>query len=672
MPPFHERERHMKGHTTRVLGTGLSATLLIGVPALLPAAADPGSLAPQAGTQASGPHFEMVVESRSPLEGVDADYERLTGHVLGEVDPDDPANAGIVNLHKAPVNDTGLVDYSVEFEIHKPVDAAQGNGTLLYEVVNRGNPLIPASVNGDDTLLYDEGFTLVWSGWQGDLPESETALNADFPVATDDGEPIIDLVRDEFVDQGTGTWTGTLSYPVASSAREEASLTVRQNESDPRQPMDDWRYVNEQQIEVTHPGAPFDSGAIFEFIYPGTEPTVLGLGLLSTRDINSFLRFAAEDSAGNPNPLDPGSIQNALALGISQSGRYLREYIYGGFNQDLEGRQIFDGAMPIIAGSRRIWLNYEFAQVGRWSKQHEEHLQRGDQFPFTYPTFEDPLTGEVDGILAACSTTATCPKIMHVDGEYEVWGARGSLVVTDGNPEGPQDVDMPDDVRVYMVAGTPHGGDNTILPPTNDPGICQQVNTPLGTRVVIRSLLLRLDDWTADGVKPPRSNYGSADRGTLVDSARTSTRFPEIPGVTYNGLYNYLRVTDYSATPPAEGAEYDVLVPRVDNDGNSRAGIRLPALEAPLATYAGWNLRAAGHAEGEMCGSAGSFIPFAATREERIDEGDPRRSVAERYHTSDRYVERFSNWAHSLVRKGYLLPVDAQSMIEEAEAISID
>ena len=669
MPSFHEGEQHMKART--IWGRGITATLLIGVPALLPVAAHPGVITPEAGSTDADPHLEMVVESRTPLEGVDSDYERLTGHVYGEVDPDDPANAAIVNLDKAPVNDQGMVEYSVDFEIHKPTDMSEGNGTLLYEVVNRGRPLIPAFVNGEDTLLYDEGFTLVWSGWQGDLPESEATLNADFPVATDDGEPIVDLVRDEFVDQGTGTWTGTLSYPAASLDREEASLTIREKESDPRQPIDDWQYVNDQQIEVTHPGAPFDSGAIFEFIYPGTEPTVLGLGLLSTRDINSFLRFADQDKEGNPNPLGGESIDNAVALGVSQSGRYLREFIYEGFNQDLDGRQIFDGAMPIIAGSRRIWLNYEFAQVGRWSKQHEEHLQRGDQFPFTYPTIQDPLTGETDGILQACSATQTCPKIMHVDGEYEVWGARGSLVVTDGDPAGPTDVTMPDTVRLYMVAGTPHGGANAILPPNDDLGICQQVNTPLGTQAVIRSLVLRLDSWTADGVTPPASNYGSADAGTLVGSAQDETRFPDIPGVTYNGLFNYLRVTDYATTPPTEGAEYAVLVPRVDVDGNSRAGIRLPALEAPLATYTGWNHRSAGNAEGELCGSLGSFIPFAATKAERIDNGDPRRSLEERYSSDDRYVSRYSTWAHSLVRKGYLLPADAQSMIEEAKGISV-
>jgi hypothetical protein len=278
----------------------------------------------------------------------------------------------------------------------------------------------------------------------------------------------------------------------------------------------------------------------------------------------------------------------------------------------------------------------------------------------------DPLTGQEDGILAKCTATDTCPKIMHVDGEYEVWGARGSLLVSDGNPVRPREIKQPSNVRLYMVAGTPHGGANSIVPSTMNPGICQQVNTPLGSRAVNRSLLLRLNSWVADGVEPPKSRYGSVNAQTLVPSDQDRTRFPEIPGVTYNGMYNYLHVTDYEAMPPATGAEYGVRVPRVDHDGNSIAGIRLPAIEAPLATYTGWNLRAEGHAEGEMCSSSGSFIPLADTKSERLESGDPRKSIEERYRSHDDYVKQFSKAADKLVREGYLLRQDADEMIAEA------
>ncbi len=648
--------------------------LLVGIP--LPVRAAPDTGAHAGDSRAGSGSVELVIESRSELNagqafGYVGPYERLRGYALGELDPDDPANAGIVNLDKAPRNADGNVEYRVDVEIHKPLDATKGNGTLLYEVVNRGRPLIPGFVNGDTSLTYEQGFTHVWSGWQGDIPRDGENLIASLPIATNDGEPIVGLNRDEFVDQGTGTWVGTLTYPAATLDPTRATLTVRERERDPRVPVTSWRYLNEREIEVTHPGAPYDSGAIFEFIYPARDPIVAGIGFAATRDVTSFLRFDDEDGAGMPNPLGRDAVQHAIAMGISQSGRYLRDFLYQGFNEDLQGRRIFQGAMPIIAGSRKTWVNYEFAQPGRWSKQHEEHLQRGDQFPFAYGISRDPLTGSVDGILAKCRASRTCPKIMHVDGEYEIWGARGSLVRTNGRPRGPRDLHVPRNVRLYMVAGTPHGGANTIVPAEPSPGICQQVNTPLGSRAVVRSLLLQLDDWVTEGWTPPESRYGSADAGTLVRSYRASTGFPKIPGVTYNGLFNYLRVTDYTKQPPAEGGMYGVLVPKVDRDGNSVAGIRLPAVEVPIATYTGWNLRAPGHAEGEMCRSSGSYIPFPRTREERLASGDPRLSVEERYRSKADYVLDFDRAADRLVRHGYLLPEDAAAMVAEAEALDL-
>jgi hypothetical protein len=648
---------------------------LLSVSAASPATASVDPLAGGRDAHGGAP-VELVIESREPLQdgvpfGDSGSYERLRGHALGELDPDLPANQGIVGLDEAPLNADGNVEYRVDVEIHKPVDAEKGNGTLLYEVVNRGRPLIPTYVNGEDALLYEEGFTVVWTGWQGDIPGSETTLVGEFPIATDDGEPIVDLVRAEFVDRGTQTWTGTLPYPAATLDRAATGLSVREREQDPRRPIESWRYLDDRQIEVTPPGEPYSSGAIFEFIYPAKDPIVLGIGFAATRDVNSYLRFGDEDGAGNDNPLGVGTVENALAIGVSQSGRYLRDFLYQGYNADLDGRQVFDGAMPIIAGSRKTWLNDEFAQVGWWSKQHEEHLQPGDQFPFAYGTTTDPLTGREDGVLATCTGTDTCPKVMHVDGEYEVWGARGSLLVSDGHPERPTDLEQPADVRLYMVAGTPHGGENSILPSTSDRGICQQVNSPLGSRAVIRSLLLRLDSWVTDGVVPPESRYGSVAAQSLVPSDRESTGFPEIPGVTYNGLFNPLAVTDYEAMPPITGAEYGVLVPRVDDDGNSLAGIRLPALEAPVATYTGWNLRAPGHAEGEMCPAAGSFVPLAGTGSERLAAGDPRRSIEERYTDHADYVEQFSRAADDLVDEGYLRPEDADAMIAEAGSLPV-
>ena len=633
---------------------------------------------------------KFVVESQTLLNGGASygqvgTYQRLRGYALGELDPLNPGNAGIVNLGNAPRNGAGMVEYRVDVEIHTPTDSMKTNGASIYEVVNRGNMLIPGFINTPTAILLEQGFTLIWSGWQGDIPRVGQNLIGSFPIATDAGQPIVAPSREEFVDRGTNQWVGTLSYPAATLDESQATLTLRQRERDPRQPISSWEYVNERQIRVTPPGAPFDSGAIFEFIYPAKDPIVAGIGFAATRDVNAFLRYESSNAEGNPNPLAQLSLNRHLSMGVSQSGRFLRDFLYQGFNADEQGRKVFDGAMPIIPGSRKTWVNFAFAQPGRWSKQHEEHLQPGDQFPFAYPTTTDPVSGRTDGVLDKCGASNTCPKVMQVDGEFEVWGARGSLLVSDGDPRGPRPLVMPDNVRLYMVAGTPHGGSNLITPSNLNPGICKNVNTPLGSVAVNRALILSLDNWVATGASPPKSRYGFVSpgyskanppgkglpQGDLVSPDQTSTGFPVIPNSNYSGLVNYLQLTDYSVAPPLQGAEYSILVPRVDDDGNSRAGVRLPAVEAPIATYTAWNVRSAGNAEGENCLSRGSYLPFAKTRAERLVAGDPRPSIEERYRDREHYLGQFSRAAAALVRDGFLLPEDANAMIQEAGALDL-
>lgn len=623
---------------------------------------------------------EFVIESTESLYGGEpvgdaGPYEKLRGYAVGAIDPTDPQNAVILNLDKAPTNADGLVEYVVDVEIHKPADLSKGNGTLLYDVVNRGRKLALGRVRPD-------GMTFVWSGWQGGLTPNGERLTASFPIVVNElGDPVTDLAREEFI-SGDAVIMGELPYPAANMDRGEASLTVRQNERDPRAPHDDWSYVSDTQIAITHPGAPYDAGAIFEFIYPATNSILHAVGFAATRDVNSFLRYQDADDHGNDNPLAGGAIQRAMAMGISQSGRMLRHFLYLGFNQDEAGRQVFDGAFPIIPGSRKTWTNTLFANPGWWSKQHEQHLQAGDQFPFAYSMVTDPITGEADSILRRCRETGTCPKLMHLDGEFEVWGARGSLLVSDGDPAGPKPIEIPNDVRLYMVAGTPHGGAGTIVPSNPSTDICKNVLNPNGSTAVYRALVIALNEWITDGREPPRSNYGSVGTGkgrgkgnsknaTFVPSDQESTGFPHIPGVTYNGIYNSIRVTDYSVQPPAEGEAYGVLVPRVDADGNSLAGIRVPALEAPIATYTGWNLRAEGFAEDEACSSRGSYIPFPATRADRMASGDPRLSIEERYASRKHYLKKFATAARKLVAKRFLLPEDAEAMIEQAAALDL-
>jgi hypothetical protein len=462
----------------------------------------------------------------------------------------------------------------------------------------------------------NEGYTIVWSGWQGDITEGNNRQTATFPIATGNGNSsIVAMNRDEFIVRNNASpFTANLSYPAANQNKNNATLTVRENETDPRQmPAGlDWRYVNANQIEITRPSSPtFDGGAIYEFIYPAKDPIVMGMGFAAVRDVVSFLRYETADDESNPNPLAPDgvpAIEKTLSIGISQSGRFLRDLIYQGFNEDEGGRQVFDGAIPVIAGSRKTFTNFEFAQPGRFSRQHEDHLFPGDQFPFTYGVLTDPISGKTDGILKKCQMSGTCPKIIHIDSGLEYWQARASLVVTDTSGA---DIILPANVRVYLMSSTQHG-------PAANPslGICQQLSNPLNYAPHDRALIAALNEWITDGTPPPESRYPKMADGTLVSPDQSSTGFPNIPGVTYNGLVNGVRLTDLSTQPPGEGAAYPVFVPIVDSDGNDVPGVRNPFLVAPTATHTGWNLRAAGQAENELCSLTGSYIPFAETKAE--------------------------------------------------------
>ncbi len=615
-------------------------------------------------------------------------YERLTARVTMAVDPTDPRNAAVVDLDLAPRNAAGRVEYASRVVILRPVEGARANRRIFFTVVNRGNPnSLPlfldaprwdggartrAAGAGNGSLMR-AGYTLVWSGWQADVAAGDGRLRLEAPVV----EGVTGIARDEFVfDHTDDPAVATLGYPAADRDPAKASLSVRQRPGDPRQhPRDlafDYRTssAGRTQIVIQRP-AGFDAGAIYELIYPARDPVVMGLGFAATRDIVSFLRRAQTDAAGTPNPLardgEP-EIEYAYAFGRSQSGRYLRDFLYQGFNEDEDGRRVFDGLMPHIAGSRRMFTNARFARPGVYSKQHEDHLTPGDQFPFSYVTLTDALTGRRDGILARCQTSGTCPKVIHTDTATEYWQARASLVVTDTRGA---DLALPSNVRVYLFASVPHGSQNTATGSPLSLAACRFPSNPLHVGAPMRALLRALDRWVSDGIEPPASRHPRRADHTLVASGRRDVGFPSVPDLPYAGLFNPLRVVDYAVQPPAEGATYPVFVPTVDADGNDVPGIRIPWVDMPVGTYLGWNLRRRGFAGGELCHLNGSFVPFAATRAERQDTKDPRLSLEERYSTRRVLVDGVRRAAQRLVRNGFLLEEDAEWFVERARLADV-
>jgi hypothetical protein len=528
-----------------------------------------------------------------------------------------------------------------------------------------------APATNDPTTLEDagngflmrEGYTVVWTGWQSDLTRANKRMIAEYPIPNDLGAPITGLCLEEFIDTTEGrTFTGALTYPSADLSPEAASLTVRQRERDLRQTPDgmSWRYLDEKRIEITRPRSDaFDKGAIYEFVYRARDPHVTGIAFASVRDIVSFLLKEPKAGDGSANPLADGSakLEKAMLFGISQSGRFVRDYLYQGFNEAIGGGRVFEAAVPVIAGSRRTFINWPFAQPGRYSRQHENHNYPDDQFPFTYRRLTDPISGKTDGILEKCLATDTCPRIIHFDTDAEIWSARASLVVTDceGN-----DIDQPENVRVYLAAGIEHGN-----PEALPDGVIAQQHNPLFYGPMLRPLLKSLIDWVERDIEPPASCFPSLRDGTLVPAGELN--FASVPGLRYRGLINELRLMDYSVLPPREGGRvYPIFVVKVDSDGNPLAGILHPLLRAPLGTHLGWNLRIKGHAEGELYSIVGAFYPFAHTSAVRAQSNDPRPSIAERYGDRDGWVKRLELVCGALIDKRHLLPEDADALIKAA------
>ena len=613
----------------------------------------------------SGPAFE----GRS--FGSVGQYIKITARATIAVDPVDPRNAVIADIDKAPRNAQGKVEATADVVLLRPADPLRGNGTLLVDVPNRGTKLAPqgfddvaqpaaseASKAADAGIGFtqDQGYTMAWIGWQADIPSQPNQLALLAPAL----KGVTGAARDEFLFDHTRTpATATLSWPIADPA--SLAVTVRAKWDAPREKPAGLaiRATGAQTVEITRPATGFDAAALYEVTYVARDPIVLGLGYAATRDVTSFLRRNGTEA----NPLAVGgrsTVQRAIGFGVSQSGRFLRDFLYLGFNEDLAGGLIFDGLMPHVAGARRMATNFRFGLNGRNARHPQDPAWQADLFPFAYQTLFDPLSGRRDGLMQRCRLNSTCPRVIQTDSEHEWWASRASLLVTDlaGN-----NIDLPPDVRVYMIAGTPHYGEPAALVRTA-PTMALPVN-PMHAGPPLRALLTAMQQWITTGVEPPASRVPMRAHGTLVEAANAVPR--NIPGLPYTGVYTGAAFTDTTAFPPKVLGAYPVFVPRADSDGMAIAGIRMLPLAEPRATYTGWNPRAQGFGAGTLFPLQGAVVPFAATRAEREASGDPRLSVAERYADNAAYVAAVQKAAAQMVAERLLLPQDAERAIELAK-----
>ena len=645
-------------------------------------------------------------------------FERLDGTVHMEVDPDDPLNAVIVNLDRAPRNERGMVEFSAPFFIIKPVDMARGNQKVLYGINNRGNaielgfqtfpPLPPgADPESGDGLFFRLGYTLVDAGWAGDVTTTPTRLGANLPVALQaDGSPIVSRIRIEYPsdpgqrpDPGTTIYTLPLkgndrfvSYETADTDTGHSALTVRDAIDGERRPVPagGWAFGKCPSGDASLAASTtdiclfdgFDPDKIYELVYPARNPWVMGLGYAVTRDVASFLRYQTVDDAGTPNPIAAGpeavGIRRVYGLGISSTGMYLRDYLYLGFNEDEAHRRVFDAVRIHIPGTHRLFANVEFADPNIYSRQDRTSDFTSQSYPpLTYAVTTDPVTNIRDAIL---KRPATDPLVFHVDTSNEFWQMKASLNVHDGhgNPE-----PIPDNVRLYLLASHPHGGAAGVAAMPTNRGACEYVtNSFRSSAPASRALIVALDAWADRGIEPPPSNYPDVRRGTLATVDEVARTFPAIPGVTFPTRVNGLNAPGFGPTfgsqggrqtvlPPFRGGAYRVLVPTTDRDGHDVAGIRTVDIAAPVGTNTGWNLYAAGPRGRDLCGLTGSFFPFARTRAEREANGDPRLSLEERYGDHAGFVAAVRRAADESVARRILLPEDADVIVRIAEESDI-
>jgi Alpha/beta hydrolase domain len=607
-------------------------------------------------------------------------YEKIAGTLRFAVDPRHPDHADIVDLDRAPRNAAGLVEFSADFCLLRPVEAARGNGALLLDVPNRGRKVALGMLNStvrvpDPTTAADfgngflmrHGYTVAWVGWQADVPRVDGLMALDAPIARGitgpmrcEFRPNLAAARLPMADRYH------VPQPTIALDDPEARLTVRERigVEAAAVPRARWRFADATHIEID---GGFQPGHVYELVYRAQDPAVIGAGLLAVRDAGAWLRFGGPDS-GNP---CAGALARAYVLGVSQTGRFLRDFLYLGLSRDERGRRVFDAILPHVASARRGEFNVRFGQPSLNARQ-----SIGGLFPFTGVEQVDPLTGARGSLFARQAARGGLPKIVSTNTAAEYWQGDGSLVHTD--VEARADVDSVPEARVYLFAGCQHSP-GTLPPPdadVNTGGRGLQRFNVVDYAPLLRAVLVNVDAWVRDGVAPPPSAVPRIADGTAVPAESTEKTFTAIPGARFPDQIQRPVRLDFgpdaargicTTLPPKVGAPYATLVSAVDADGNEVAGIRAAELRVPLATFTGWNPRHPDQgAPGDLMAMMGSTLPFCRDADERARLGDPRASIAERYASRDDYLARVRAACRELVGSRHMLAEDVDAVVARA------
>ena len=644
---------------------------------------------------------KLDIRKRQPFAGgqvfgTAGKYEQIDGLAHFAADPLHPDNAVIADIALAPRNADGLVEFSSDFRIIKPVDNDHGNGRLLLDVLNRGKELALKNLNSapdgppdadphpGNGFLMQQGYSMVWCGWQHDVPDALGLFRCNVPNAYNaDGSPVSGKIVVSFqpLAQISAQFLSDRDhrpYPANHLESWDSVLTVQEHDDAPETviPREKWafaRLVDGRRVpDATHVTLEcgFEAGKVYRVAYETSHAPVVGLGLLATRDIVAWLRHGKTDSAGTANPL-AGALGRAYAYGRSQSGRFLRQMLHLGLNRDEEGGIVFEGMLPNVAGGKMGEFNVRFGQPSSLSSRSVNNL----------PPFLDLEPDGADGILAEVTRRGVAPKVIYTNTSSEYWGGHGALahVTSDGRA----DAALPDNVRSWLFCGTQHAPANLPISDTNpDSGArgTQALNY-VDYRPLMRAALAHLDNWVTHNEAPPAHGYPSYTDSNIIEAGKLADRFAALPGVEFPERHKVMRRLDFgpnravpTVIPPGVGDAYPSLVSTVDSDGNEVGGIRLPAVAVPLATYTGWNVR---HADiggtGQVLSPGGTVvggaIPFAVSRAERMASGDPRPSIEERYASRDEYLARVREYAETLVQQSFLLVEDVDVVVGQGAEV---
>lgn len=634
----------------------------------------------------------IEITSRDTLadSNVDFSYQSISGVAYFTLDPNVDLNGAVTDIKYAPVNDDGLVEYAADFRMLVP-SVSIANGGLLYNVNNRGGSVFPPERSLQHPLS-GMGFTYLATGWINELSPRAERLRLHAPIVGSPQQPITGQVRyevsvGEAAEKVNIAGSGHLAYEPTAAGLANASLTRRLYQDDPRVPIERSQFQlevmaendsNQPIVNLSVAGG-FQPGMLYELVYEARNPVLAGAGMAAIRDMVSAIRFG-DDAADELAQLGLSEIESTVAWGNSQSGRLLRQFIYDGFNEDLNGRKVFDGVIPVIAGSGYGMFNNRFAMPTRTNGQHSNHLYPNDLFPFTYGESTDPFTGRTDSILGKARASNTVPMLMHIQTSNEYWVRGGSLPHT--NPQGTEDAALPEEVRFYSIGGSQHGSGNG-LPRAAGSG--QLPPNPNMWAPITDSLLAAMHDWVANGDAPPASRYPRIADGSLVPAhingrinSRAWNRLSGIdhPGAIYTpGFANYgdrwmeERIVDIH--PLTTDMYYKTLVPAVNSNNNDSAETTVlpPLTQVPLATFVPWNLRAINTgAEKSLARLSGGYIPLPASMAAAEQSNDPRTPIVAMYSSFSDYLSLYEAATDTLISEGYLLPGFKQTYMDIARS----